>query len=368
MRVSGQVTGAVMISDGVSVVGFALGKAEELLEQRDLASALAWFDVAEGLGEDRDRCAGGRWAAYMLSGEFENAWRESDAIRARGKLDPHRFWNGEDVRGKRVVLRSLHGFGDAVQMMRYAPALRELCDELIIEVPPALRGLAPCFAGVEHVITWGDDAPAKSPEWDVQMEVMELPYFFRTQIRDLPIAAGYLAVSSESRASVQRIMRGGDRPRVGIVWAAGEWDRSRGAPFELVERLVQNTGCEFWNLQGGPEQSAWISLSYIPGLRDAAECGEGILTLAAVIQELDLVITVDTLAAHLAGALGTPAWVLLQHAADWRWMVNRNDSPWYPSLRLYRQPDPGNWDAVLTLIEENLELWLYQQNRASLRA
>lgn len=336
-----------------------LDQAERRLQRRKLGEALQAFDEAEAAGADRDRCAGGGWLVRMLSGDFGGAWRESDAIRARGGEDAHRFWNGEDLRGKRVILRCLHGFGDAVQMLRYAPRLKAMCARLIVEVSPRFAELARCFTGVDEVVTWEQDAP----EWDAQVEVMELPYLFRTEIAELPLAERYLEVPGTVRAQVSDAMGERQRPRIGIVWAAGEWNPARNLPFHLMKRLVG--GCEFWSLQGGVEQARWSELRS-EGLRDAAECGEGLLTLAAVIAELDLVITVDTLAAHLAGALGTPAWVMLQYAADWRWMTGREDSPWYPSLRLFRQSSAGDWEGVVETVRGCLEAWAAERSEAVL--
>ena len=121
--------------------------------------------------------------AHMLAGNFAAAWRESDAIRQRGAPDPHRYWTGDDLRGQRVILRCLHGYGDAVQFLRYVPRLRALASHLVVEVPPAMMEIASCFDGVDDVITWGAGAPAVPPEWNAQVEVMELPYLFRTELQ-----------------------------------------------------------------------------------------------------------------------------------------------------------------------------------------
>lgn len=338
-----------------------LEQAENLLDTRQLDAALGTFNEAELRGASADRCAAGRWMVWMLVGHFENAWRESDAIRTRAAPDPHRFWNGEGIAEKNVVLRCLHGFGDAVQMLRFAPRLARCCSALILEVPPRMLELASCFEGVDRVITWGALAPAAAPAWDVQIEVMELPYLFRTTQHDLPAATNYLHVPSAVRSHVLGVMGPRRRPRVGLVWAAGDWNPSRSVPLQHIAHLLETSGCEFWNLQGGKEQTEWRNLRAAAAHRDAAECGDGILTLAAVIEQLDLVITVDTLAAHLAGALGRPAWVMLQHAADWRWMVNRCDSPWYPALKLYRQREPGDWDSVTKDVKRDLARWVRQQ-------
>ncbi|HKO17371.1 MAG TPA: hypothetical protein VJU82_00640, partial [Acidobacteriaceae bacterium] len=148
----------------------ALRYAEWLLECRKLAHAVPALNCAELRGASPDRCSAGRWLAAMLRGDFPAAWVESDAIRSRGAPDLNRFWQGEDIRGKRVIVRCLHGFGDAVQFLRFAPMLRALVSKLIVEVPPAMSEIARCFQGVDSVITWGEQAPAVPPQWDVQVE------------------------------------------------------------------------------------------------------------------------------------------------------------------------------------------------------
>lgn len=183
-----------------------LQPAETLLAKRDVYLATTAFHRAEAEGVDSDRCAGGRWMAHMLAGDFTAAWRESDAIRTRGAPDPHRLWAGEALRGRRVVLRCLHGFGDAVQFLRYVPQVRALASHLILEVPPAMVDIARYFNGVQDVITWGAAAPAVPPHWDVQIEVMELPYIFRAELKDLPIAERYLSLPEELKGEAGRIM------------------------------------------------------------------------------------------------------------------------------------------------------------------
>ncbi len=331
-----------------------LERAEALLTARRLTDALPAFDKAQALGAAADRCDAGRWMTAMLSGDFDFAWRTSDILRARNAPDPHRFWNGEDLRGARVIVRCLHGLGDTVQMLRYAPLLSAQAS-VIFEVPPRLLDLAPCFRGVTQAITWGELAPLAAPPWDVQVEVMELPYIFRTSPRELPIVTRYLELPAKETRNIRARMGFTDSLRIGLVWAAGEWNLERSIPLAALDPLLQNEAFEFWNLQGGPSAAE----AHTSRMRDAkAVCGDGLLALAATIANLDLVITVDTLAAHLAGALGTPAWVLLQQAADWRWMNARSDSPWYPHMRLFRQRCEGEWkpvvEAVLLALEGGL--------------
>ncbi len=345
-----------------------ISAAEKALAGEDPAATVRLANEAERAGAEGDRCAGNRWLAHMLGGDFESAWRESDAIRGRGGPDPHRFWDGEELLGKRVILRSLHGFGDAVQMFRFLPRLRALVSELTVEVPPRLVELAPCFAGMGEVITWGEGAPAEPPAWDAQIEVMELPYLLRVQSGALEPREGYLRLPESLRSGASRFVRGGggSTPRVGVIWTAGHWNPSRSIPFELVESLGGVPGCAFWSLEGrsGRERDAALPA----GWRDVYEFGDGLLRLAAIVEQMDLVITVDTLAAHLAGALGVPCWLLLQHRADWRWMSGRQDSPWYPSLRLWRQGSAGDWAGLMERVSAELRERKFVERRITEQA
>jgi hypothetical protein len=332
-----------------------LYRAEEMLDGRRLSEACEIFHQAEAMGASPDRCSSGRWMTAMLCGDFEAAWQESDAIRMRGTPDPHRFWNGEDLRGARVIVRCLHGFGDAVQMFRYAPRLREVASRVIFEVPQRMLSLAPLFRGVDEVITWGEAAPEEPPEWDVQVEVTELPYLFRTKLNELPITPRYLDLPGEIVQQAADAMGPATKPRIGLVWASGEWNPERSIPLALFEPMVLEASVEFWSLQGDAaalDARPWIDRGMVGDA--TAICGDGLVALAATIANLDLVITVDTLAAHLAGALGKPAWVMLQYAADWRWMIARDDTPWYPSVRLFRQPKPGDWSGAVGAVRDAL--------------
>ena len=181
---------------------------------------------------------------------------------------------------------------------------------------------------------------------------MELPYLFRTTLGNLPLTTGYLNLPRTGILQAAAAMGDTTRRRVGLVWTAGEWNPSRCIPLEqIVPLATQNPAIEFWSLAHHRASSE----ADTPAMRSQLEVtGDGILALAATIRTLDLVITVDTLAAHLAGALGTPACLLLQHAADWRWMHRRSDSPWYPSLELFRQPRPGDWGSALRDVQQRL--------------
>jgi len=350
------------VSEGANT----LARAECLLEARDPVRALVLFDRAEAEGHNPDRCAAGRWTAAMLSGDFSAAWHESDAIRLRGSPDPNRLWEGEDFCNKRIILRCLHGLGDAVQFLRYAPLLRARAERLIVECAPCATELVRCLPGIDEVVTWGPKSPITPSVWDIQIEIMELPYLFRSTLTSLPTTESYLHLPEGDLQHASDLLAYGCGPRIGIVWSAGKWNPSRSIPLYLLAPTLTRHDVKFWNLQGGLVRQQWSNLPCSPNFHDLSILADaGVVPLAAVIAQLDLVITVDTLAAHIAGALNIPCLLLLQYAADWRWMIDRDDSPWYPSLRLLRQPEPNDWPGVVRNLDRVLDQWLANWKQAS---
>ncbi len=290
-----------------------------------------------------------RWAERMSSGAFEEAWRINDAHERRWP-SAHVLSNG-CIHDAKVIVRSLHGLGDAVQMLRYAPLLREFAHTVAYQVPSSLVPLMPYFRDVDD---FGSLIPSGGDEVNpthVSLEIMELPYIFRTSLDQLPLQRGYLDMSSARAGRHDNAACTHGRKRVGLVWAGGEWDPYRWVPFHSLRPLLEDSRVQWWNLQGGEAAAEADGTA----LRIAPKQRGGVLTLARAIATMDLVITIDTLAAHLAGAIGIPTWLMLKHNADWRWMVHRSDSPWYPSMKLFRQARPGDWGSVIAAVEDNLQ-------------
>ena len=284
-------------------------------------------------------------------GDFAAAWEVSDGVlaarRAAGfpsaweqprHLQP--VWNGESLAGKRVLVRCYHGLGDTVQFIRYAPLLRAVAREVIVWAQPALVPLVRTVSGVDRVLPLHDGAP--EAEFDADLEIMELPHVFRSTVGTLPAAVPYLHV--EPAADLPRTP---GRRAVGLVWESGAWDPCRSVPAGLLaETLGDVPGVDWHLLQRGPALAAMPS-------RFGVDSGSDDPTRAAqVMRALDLVISVDSFPAHLAGALGVPVWTLLPSPADWRWLEGRSDHPWYPTMRLFRQdpPRPDDWRPVLAQV------------------
>jgi hypothetical protein len=308
--------------------------------QRNIREALRFFTEAERLGFDRERCAGARWECHMLLGDFKSAWRENDRIH-----DPNRLWQGESLEGKRVIVRCLHGFGDAIQFLRYAPLVKQRASKLMVETHPEMVELLRTVRGVDEVITWAHPHHVRREDWDVQIEVMELPWIFRTNIASIPVDS-WLDIAPRATPRLPA----SSSPKVGLVWASSGWNLARCIPFADLQPLLNTSEVTFMSFQRGGEAADGVGQ-----IVDITEGAPGIHDTAHDLLELDLLITVDTMAAHLAGALRVPVWTMLLWDADWRWMLDREDTPWYPTMRLFRQcsPDEG-WQRVIQRVSVEL--------------
>jgi hypothetical protein len=289
---------------------------------------------------------GARWMAAMRRGDFAAAWRASDEVlRAHAgvpcwHLPRHEqwVWDGTPLDGKRVLVRCYHGLGDTLQFIRYAPLVHRIAAEVTVWAQPALIPLLRTADGIDRLLPLHDGAC--EAEYDVDVEVMELAHVFRSTADTLPAGVPYL------HADPAPLGRDG-RLRVGIVWRSGDWDDRRSIPFPLLAPLAEIPGVALHVLQRGAGREEADGFGMDSGSDDVTEC-------ARVMKALDLVVTVDSMPAHLAGALGVPVWALLHADADWRWMEGREDSPWYPTMRLLRQPSAGEWAPVIARVAAGL--------------
>jgi len=314
-----------------------------LLKQRKVREALAFFGQAK---DPPNECRAAKWECYMLLGDFEQAWKTSDEISAHNPQQQDCFWNGGPLADSYLMIRWLHGYGDAIQFIRYAKPLREITRRVTVESAGKLVPILRSVAGVDEVITW-EDKSRREPFWNQQIEVMELPRIFRTTQSSIPGAIPYLRVDPCLLDQACRHVPEDGALHIGIAWSAGEWNPIRSIPPAEVGRITSCEGCVFHSLQGTSKAANAGKLAAGARLRCGAGEDEGLDCALALIAKMDLVITVDTVIAHLAGAIGKPVWTLLPFDGDWRWMTDRSDSPWYPSMRLFRQPAPGDWASVV---------------------
>ena len=330
-----------------------LRAAENLLQQRRIREAVDVYNTAEEQGYPRDRCAAGRWMCWMLAGEFESAWRESDAIEARGAADPNYFWDGLPFDGRTVLLRALHGYGDAVQFIRYASLIRRCAERLIVQTHPEMMSLLQRVDGVDEVMTW-PDPPAEQRQWNQEIEIMELPRAFRTTLESIPNCVPYISIDSALVQSSRERLGKSDKPKVGLLWTSSGYDSSRSMDLELMRPLLGLNEIELYSFQRGPARAQLAAFAGAARIHDTALHSPEIIDTAADLSNMDLLISVDTFAAHLAGALNRPVWLMLPFAADWRWMLDCDNSPWYPSMRLFRQTVAGNWKQVIGNVLDEL--------------
>jgi hypothetical protein len=293
------------------------------------------------------------WMREMRRGDWEAAWRISDQIaEERRGLQPRDpltgqwlprhlqwVWNRAPLSGQRVLVRCYHGLGDTIQFARFIPALKRCATHVTVLGQPQLLPLLETMEGIDTLQSL--DESSCEAEQDLAIEIMELPYALRTTLLTLPRAIPYIHVDPNQFRHVSH-------PRVGLVWQSGSWDESRSVAPQLMRELLRVPGIEFSILQRGPALASWQGGGRIPALRDIRE-------EAAELQALDLLVSVDTLSAHLAGALGVPTWTLLPALADWRWMEDREDTPWYPTMRLFRQTRPTDWESVIARVRRELQ-------------
>ncbi len=239
-----------------------------------------------------------------------------------------------------MLVRCYHGLGDTIQFARFLPELRRHAASVSVEVQPELFDLLATMEGIDRLIPFRPAAPTRPAERNV--EIMELAHALRLDA--MPATVPYLA-ARPMKLDRRRGLKSG------LCWQSGGWDDARSVPFDSLRKAVAIPGVHCWCLQYRQEY-----VGDLPALRSAVPSGADVLTTAAAIAALDAVVTVDTMVAHLAGALGREAYLLLKRDCDWRWMAGCRDSPWYPTMRLYRQDSDGDWHAPLARLRADLRV------------
>jgi tetratricopeptide (TPR) repeat protein len=305
---------------------------------------------------------------HLTLGRFRQGWPQYEArfrvpaLRiAQRNFHAPRWLGKESVAGKTLLVHAEQGLGDTIQFARYVPLLRERGAAVVFEVMPSLRALMGSLPGEPRIIARGD-AP---PPLDFHSPLLSVPLAFDTQLATIPHSTPYLAAEPERTAFWTQQLRGLSGLRVGLAWQGNAqverliWARGRSMPLSVLAPLAAVAGVTLVSLQKGPGAEQLLTVPFRDRIVDLGTefdgGGDAFLDCAAVMANLDLVITTDTSIAHLAGALGRPVWVALNSAADWRWLLDRTDSPWYPSMRLFRQPDRlQGWEPVIAELSNAL--------------
>ncbi|CAN5164909.1 hypothetical protein BH20VER2_BH20VER2_10060 [soil metagenome] len=291
----------------------------------------------------------------MRSGDFARAWEVSDEVlRSRRGTScfhlPRHFqwvWDGSPLVGKRVLIRCYHGLGDTIQFIRYAPLVREIAAHVTVLAQPELAPWLRTVRGIDAVLPLDEGEP--EVEFEADVEVMELPHVFRSTVETVPTEIPYLHVQPAELLRGRRSPGQPPRLQVGLTWKCGDFALERSIPGALLSPLADIPGVALHIFQRGSGLREW---SGAPGVDSGSD---HIPEAARRIAALDLMISIDSMPAHLAGALGVPTWVLLRAEADWRWMDGRADSPWYPTMRLFRQAREGDWKPVAERVAAELQ-------------
>jgi tetratricopeptide (TPR) repeat protein len=298
-----------------------------------------------------------RSLANLLLGNFQDGWREYEmrweATPFKRRQFPHPAWSGEDLDGKTLLIHAEQGLGDTIQMLRYATLAADRGARVVVECQPELICLAASTPGVTAVIARGEALPA----FDFEIPTMSLPLAFGTTLETIPNKIPYLHAEAERISKWKtRLEKLPPTRKLGLVWAGGEKNPNnakRSISLSDFNPLAKIPGIEWISLQKGPAAAQSGSAAF--SIHDWTNELHDFADTAALVECLDGVVTVDTAVAHLAGALGKPVWILIPMAPDFRWLMDRADSPWYPTARLIRQRTHGAWsDAVENLATELL--------------
>jgi hypothetical protein len=340
---------AIELQPSLSQVWYNLGKCYSEAGQPE--RALKAYNRQLELGGDQASTRWNRSLANLALGNFQDGWRDYElrwqatpaAASRRNFTIP--AWTGEPLNGKALFIYAEQGLGDTIQFIRYAPLVVERGGRVIVECQPELVRLIQSMPSIEKVIPQG----SPTPSCDYHIAMMSLPLAFQTRLETIPSHTPYLFVEDqESLIWKQRL--GSEKPKrnIGLVWAGGQkhpGDARRSLNLDQLAPLAQISGIHWISLQKG--EPANQALESVFSLSDWTTDLDDMRSTASLIMTLDGVVTVDTAVAHLAGALGKPAWLLLPFVSDFRWLLNREDSPWYPNMRIVRQPLLGDWEGAI---------------------
>lgn len=330
--------------------------------QGQVAQALDTYRVALDLAPDDANLGYAYALTLLLSGAFRDGWRWQECRRRVGPMrwnyerrpEIPQWRDGLSLAGQRVLVMSEQGFGDVIQFVRFIPCLVEQGAEAVLEVKAPLAGLFERMPGLSATILWDDP----SPPCDIACPVLSLPLALGLGPDDLAIRTPLIRPDDAARHRwAAWLGEGGGRRRVGLVCSGDPLhphDAVRSIPLRALAPLLTLPDCEFVLLQNEIRPADDIVRAGVGSLRAPAAALNCFAETAAMIAELDLVVAIDTAVAHLAATMGCPTWIMLRHVPDHRWLLGRDDSPWYPSVRLYRQPRHGDWDTVIDRVRHDL--------------
>jgi Flp pilus assembly protein TadD len=331
------------------------------MKEGRLGEAMEHFEKAVSLKPDHADARLHRALGWLIAGDFERGWPEFEwRWRSRGFQErrlPRPRWDGSSPAGRTILLYAEQGFGDTFQFVRYAPLLKERGARVIVECQePLVRILRGC-PGIDRIVPRGEPLP----EYDVQAPFLSLPGLLRTTLDTVPANVPYLEADPGLVERWRQELSGVEGRKIGVAWQGNpkySADRQRSIPLLRIAPLARLPAVRLVSLQKmhGIDQIAAVSgdFSVIDFGSRLDDANGAFMDTAALMKSLDLVVTSDTAIPHLAGALGVPVWLALPKVADFRYLLRREDSPWYPTMRLFRQTEAGNWDEVFERMAREL--------------
>jgi len=329
------------------------------LQQGHVDEAMTYFQKALQVNPNSAEAHWNMSLALLLQGNFKQGWKEYEwrwklkRFRQRNFSQP--LWEGSDIAGRTILLHAEQGLGDTIQFIRYAPMVAQHGAKVIVECQRELMSLLKYTDGVQEVIAYGDPLP----DFDVHCPLLSLPLVFGTTLDSIPAKIPYITVDPASgKKWKDKVLHDDSKLKIGLAWAGSAKEeklRHRSCPLDMFYPLARLDNTTFYSLQKGDASKQVKNPPEGMKLIDYTEEINDFSDTAAFIENLDLIISVDTAVAHLAGALGRPIWTLLPFAVDSRWLLNREDSPWYPTMRLFRQSSPGDWETIIASLLNNLQ-------------
>jgi tetratricopeptide (TPR) repeat protein len=328
------------------------GSAQAALNR--FAAARASFRIATEIEPDLAAAHTNEAIASLALGDFAAGWAKYEWRWAKPRTFAAPLWRGEEpLAGKTLLIYPEQGFGDTLQCVRYAALAAARGARVVAEVELPLKSVLAGVAGIAELVGEGEALPS----YDLRCPMMSLPGAFATTLATIPADVPYVAAPADRLDKWKALLPAAGRLRVGLVFAGNSRhrnDRNRSIPLARLAPLLALDRIAFVSLQTGIDAEDRARLASGPSLLHLGDALGDFADTAAVIAGLDLVVTVDTATAHLAGAMGKPVWIMLPFSPDWRWLLGRRDSPWYPTARLFRQPAAGDWESVIAQVMAEL--------------
>jgi len=339
------------------------GRGNALSALSRAAEAIVSYDRALQIDPETPEAHWNRSLTLLRMGDFEQGWKEyewrwkTSNFTSKPRNFEQPLWLGEQsISQKTILLHAEQGFGDTIQFARYVPLVSALGAKVVVEVQPPLKNIFSGIEGASLVISSGEQLPS----FDVHCPMLSLPLAFKTRIATIPNNVPYLRADLGTTTTFATLGEKKERPLVGVAWAGRPTyggDKTRSIGLVRLAPVLSVPGFQFVGIQKDLREGDREILSTYENLTWLGDKLTDFADTAALMAQLDLIISSDTSVVHLAGALGKPVWILLEHTPDWRWLLDRADCPWYPSARLFRQAKAGDWDSVILEVIDAMQLF-----------